>query len=126
MAKFGRFTPEVCRYYAKQLVQVLQFLTQKDIAHRDIKPENILFDESFSIKMSDFGLARDARGNYGDYSLFSRVGTEGYRSPEMEEGKYNGLQSDMFSIGVVIFVMYSGYPPFMGTRPHDRIYKLIR
>lgn len=44
----------------------------------------------------------------------------------MEEGKYNGLQSDMFSVGVVLFVMYNGSPPFMSTKPHDRIYKLIR
>ena len=44
----------------------------------------------------------------------------------MEEGKYNGLQSDIFAVGVVLFVMYSGYPPFMSTRYHDRIYKLIR
>jgi len=61
-----------------------------------------------------------------DYVLHSRVGTDGYRSPEMEDGKYNGLQSDMFAVGVVLFIMYTGYPPFMGTRSHDRIYKLIR
>ena len=44
----------------------------------------------------------------------------------MEDGKYNGLQSDMFAVGVVLFIMYTGYPPFSGTRSHDRIYKLIR
>ena len=108
------------------MVEVLRYLDQEGMVHRDIKPENILFDSNFNIKMSDFGLSRDAKGKNGDFVLYSRVGTEGYRSPEMEEGKYNGLQSDMFAIGVVLFVMYSGYPPFMGTRYHDRIYKLIR
>ena len=44
----------------------------------------------------------------------------------MEEGKYNGLQSDMFAVGVVLFIMYNGSPPFLSTKPHDRIYKLIR
>jgi serine/threonine protein kinase len=44
----------------------------------------------------------------------------------MEEGKYNGLQSDMFAVGVVLFIMYNGSPPFMSAKPHDRIYRLIR
>ena len=63
------------------MVQVLQYLEKEGVAHRDIKPENILFDSNFNIKMSDFGLARDSKGKHGDFVLYSRVGTEGYRSP---------------------------------------------
>ena len=75
IAKFGRFSTEVCRFYAKQMLNVLQYINQEGVAHRDIKPENILFDSKFNIKMSDFGLARDAKGSNGDFKLTSRVGT---------------------------------------------------
>lgn len=44
----------------------------------------------------------------------------------MEAGNYTGFQADIFAVGVVLFVMYNGTPPFMSTKPHDKIYKLIR
>lgn len=75
IAKFGRFSPDVSRLYAKQMVSVLQYINEEGVAHRDIKPENVLFDSKFNIKMSDFGLARDAKGKNGDFKLTSRVGT---------------------------------------------------
>lgn len=85
-----------------------------------------MLDSNFNIKITDFGLSRNAKGDQGDYKLRSRVGTEGYRPPEMEEGKYIGIQADMFAVGVVLFVMYNGSPPFFSTRSHDRVYKHIR
>jgi len=78
------------------------------------------------MKVSDFGLSRDAKGNSGDFKLTSRVGTEGYKPPEVDQGNYTGIQTDMFATGVVLFIMYAGTPPFMSTKPHERIYKLIR
>lgn len=97
-----------------------------NVAHRDLKPENILFDREYTLKVSDFGLSRDAKGNFGDYKLTSRVGTEGYKPPEMEAGNYTGLAADMFAAGVVLFIMFNGTPPFLSTKPNDRIYQLIK
>jgi serine/threonine protein kinase len=96
------------------------------VTHRDLKPENILFDSDFRLKVSDFGLSRDAKGDQGNYNLKSRVGTEGYKPPEMEQGNYTGIQADIFAAGVIIFIMFNGTPPFLSTKPHDRIYKLIK
>jgi serine/threonine protein kinase len=62
----------------------------------------------------------------GNNQLSSRVGTEGYKAPEVELGNYEGLKADLFAAGVVIFIMYTGTPPFISTKSHDRIYRLIR
>jgi serine/threonine protein kinase len=81
LSKTGRFIPEVCRVYFKQILLAIQYLVSVNVSHRDLKPENILFDRNFTLKVSDFGLSRDAKGNHGDYKLVSRVGTEGYKAP---------------------------------------------
>ena len=101
-------------------------MAEVGVSHRDLKPENVLFDSNFRLKVSDFGLSRDAKGDHGDFKLKSRVGTEGYKPPEMELGNYTGIQADIFATGIIIFIMFNGTPPFLSTKPHDRIYKLIR
>jgi serine/threonine protein kinase len=108
------------------LVSAIRYLADVGVSHRDLKPENILFDSNFQLKVSDFGLSRDAKGNNSDFKLTSRVGTEGYKPPEMELGNYTGLQADIFGTGVILFIMYNGTPPFLSTKGHDRIYKLIK
>jgi serine/threonine protein kinase len=96
------------------------------ITHRDLKPENILLDKTFTLKISDFGLATPSIGRNGDYELRSCVGTSGYRAPEIYTGKYEGLPADMFSIGVILFVMYTRTVPFATASPNDRQYSLIK
>lgn len=81
IAKTGRLSEELSRTFVKQLISAVKYLHSINITHRDLKPENILFDKNFILKVSDFGLARDARGNRGDYELHSCVGTTGYRAP---------------------------------------------
>ena len=126
ISKLKNFSPEVTRTYLKQILSALKYLNDIGVTHRDLKPENILFDRDFKLKISDFGLSRDTKGDMGDGKLRSRVGTEGYKPPEMEQGNYEGIQADIFAAGVVLFIMYNGTPPFLSTKTHDRIYKLIR
>jgi serine/threonine protein kinase len=79
----GRFTPEVCCFYTKQLISAIKYLHYVGVTHRDLKLENILFDTNFQLKVADFGLARDAEGKDKDFRLTSKCGTEGFMPPEM-------------------------------------------
>ena len=92
-----------------QLLQGLAYLHQQNIFHRDIKPENLLV-KGDNIKIADFGLAREtnSRPPYTEY-----ISTRWYRAPEilMKSENY-GLESDMWSVGCVIFEMITGFPLF--------------
>eukprot|EP00581_Thalassiosira_minuscula_P029517 CAMPEP_0183769204 /NCGR_PEP_ID=MMETSP0739-20130205/20867_1 /TAXON_ID=385413 /ORGANISM="Thalassiosira miniscula, Strain CCMP1093" /LENGTH=347 /DNA_ID=CAMNT_0026008731 /DNA_START=78 /DNA_END=1121 /DNA_ORIENTATION=- len=99
----------------KSLLEAVAYLHKNDVVHRDIKPENILFetngDES-TLKLIDFGLARVHRK--GDAPMTNPVGTAYYMSPELLQGNYT-KSTDIWSIGVVAYVLLSGYPPFNGS-----------
>ena len=126
IAKEGPFPANICRSLFKMLIEAIEYMDASGVSHRDLKPENILFDKNYYLKVSDFGLSTLTAGHEGDGILYTRLGTEGYKPPEMEAGKYLGLQADLFAAGVVLFVMFSGTPPFISTKPTDKIYKLIR
>jgi len=100
-----------CLSYFFQIVDALAYLHEKKIVHRDLKPENLLFeDESAAvIKLCDFGVAEKVpdRG-----FLTEVIGTESYMAPEVEQGKPYGVSSDMYGLGVIMYIMLCGYPPF--------------
>lgn len=75
ISKQGKFKPDVCRAYTKQLISAVKYLVDQGVTHRDIKPENILFDGEFNLRVSDFGLSRMAVGDNKDFKLYSKVGT---------------------------------------------------
>ena len=80
------------------------------IVHRDLKPENLLLDENQEIKIVDFGLSN--RYEQGK-QLSTACGSPCYAAPEMIAGrKYNGLQVDLWSCGVILFAMLCGFLPF--------------
>ena len=124
--KQGGLPEEVCRTYAKQLVCALKYLKEMGVTHRDIKTENILFDENFMLKVGDFGLARNAEGDHGDFKLTSKVGTASFIPPEMYKGSYRGIHTDIFATGIVIFLMLSGSPPFLSADTGNPHYRMIR
>ena len=104
------------------LMKAILFLHHNGIIHRDIKPENILFSikgEYSSLKLIDFGLSTNFNSKREKYS----VGTPYYMSPEMLEGKYY-FKSDMWSIGVILYMIVTGSYPFNGKNKNE-IFKMI-
>jgi calcium-dependent protein kinase len=97
----------------KQLLLGLSYLHCHDICHRDLKPENLLFADSKheTIKLIDFGLSKILKGSS---VMSTRVGTPYYISPDVLSGNYNKA-CDLWSAGVILYILLSGYPPFAGA-----------
>ncbi len=109
----------------RKLVQSAKFCVESGIAHRDIKLSNIVFPIGYdcpsSARLTDFGMAHQISSSG---TLQGRCGTPGYVAPEILRADVNepyGFNVDMFSIGVVTFVLLCGYEPFGGDTPKGRI-----
>eukprot|EP01121_Diplochlamys_sp_Union-15-3_P021694 TRINITY_DN8915_c0_g1_i3.p1 TRINITY_DN8915_c0_g1~~TRINITY_DN8915_c0_g1_i3.p1 ORF type:complete len:485 (-),score=102.19 TRINITY_DN8915_c0_g1_i3:34-1488(-) len=98
-----------------QLINIVKFLHTKNIVHRDLKPENMLFVDpsAETIKLCDFGLADYMGKNVG---LSGVVGSRTYMAPEILKMKTYGKPVDMYSIGVIMYILLCGYPPFEPER----------
>jgi len=111
----------LARQYFQDLILGVRYVHEQGVAHRDLKPENILLSNT-GIKISDFGLSNiqlvDDSGQVVDHMQLQTVcGTPNYVAPEVLEKKgYNGFMADIWSCGVVLYVMLTGYLPF--TDPH--------
>ena len=102
------FSEIECFSYFIQIVNAIYFLHEKNIIHRDIKPENILIFEKNKIKLCDFGWS-----NYNNLNnRTSFCGAFEYMSPEMINGESYNKSIDIWSLGILLYEMYFGFPPF--------------
>ncbi|QCE01055.1 hypothetical protein DEO72_LG7g2347 [Vigna unguiculata] len=109
----GKLKEDVAHRYFRQLVNAVDFCHSRGVCHRDIKPENILLDENDNLKISDFGLSALADSKHQDGLLHTACGTPAYVAPEVIKRKgYDGAKADIWSCGVVLFVLLAGYIPF--------------
>eukprot|EP01098_Paradermamoeba_levis_P010031 TRINITY_DN419_c0_g1_i1.p1 TRINITY_DN419_c0_g1~~TRINITY_DN419_c0_g1_i1.p1 ORF type:complete len:219 (+),score=52.64 TRINITY_DN419_c0_g1_i1:641-1297(+) len=114
----GSYTEKDAAACIHQIVSAIQFMHSFGIAHRDLKPENILSsweNTQEHIKITDFGLAKE----FGSSKLETACGTEGYIAPEVLTEETYGPACDMWSLGVIIFVLLSGTQPFYGSNPKE-------
>ncbi|KAJ6757391.1 SERINE/THREONINE-PROTEIN KINASE [Salix koriyanagi] len=107
----------------KQLLTAIAHCHRFGIVHRDIKPDNILFDEMNRVKLADFGSA-DWVGEEG--TLSGVVGTPYYVAPEVVMGRDYNEKVDVWSAGVVLYVLLAGFPPFYGETVEEIFQAVVR
>ncbi|XP_004492544.1 CBL-interacting protein kinase 18-like [Cicer arietinum] len=123
----GKLKVDVARRYFQQLVSAVDFCHSRGVYHRDLKPENLLLDENENLKISDFGLSTFVESNCKDGLLHTTCGTPAYVSPEVINRKgYDGSKADIWSCGVILFVLLAGYLPFHDQNLMEMYRKISR
>lgn len=142
LRKVGCLEEEIARTYIAELVLALEYLHSHEIVHRDLKPDNILIGHDGHIKLTDFGLSKiglinntielsgpktNGKGSADandlqarqkeDRSRNSAVGTPDYLAPEILLGTEHGYAADWWSVGIILFELITGIPPFSAERP---------
>ncbi|XP_074567183.1 CBL-interacting serine/threonine-protein kinase 11-like [Curcuma longa] len=112
----GRLSEDLSRRLFRQLISAVAYSHSRGVFHRDLKPENLLLDDAGDLKVSDFGFAALRPSSDCDQLLHTQCGTPAYVSPEILSGKqrdgYDGAKADIWSCGVILFVLNAGYLPF--------------
>eukprot|EP00922_Rhytidocystis_sp_ex-Travisia-forbesii_P049014 GHVS01072980.1.p1 GENE.GHVS01072980.1~~GHVS01072980.1.p1 ORF type:complete len:655 (+),score=99.17 GHVS01072980.1:253-2217(+) len=121
LRRCGRIPPVQARFFSAELVCAFSYLHVNNIVYRDLKPENLLIDAEGHIKIADFGFAKRVPP---DDRTFTLCGTHEYLAPETIVGKGHGIPVDWWALGILIFEMLAGHPPFYDEAPVG-IYKRI-
>ncbi|XP_009398325.2 CBL-interacting protein kinase 23 isoform X2 [Musa acuminata AAA Group] len=112
-ARHGRLKEDEARKYFQQLINAVDYCHSRGVFHRDLKPENLLLDSNGVLKISDFGLSALPQQVHEDGKLYTTCGTPNYVAPEVVKDKgYDGAMADLWSCGVILFVLMAGYLPF--------------
>ena len=116
---WGRLPVNIARFYAVEVILGIAYLHSKKIIHRDLKSQNILLDAMGHVKLIDFGFSKKV-----DSKTYSICGSPEYIAPEVLLSKGHDFAVDWWSIGILIFEMLAGHPPFSGDS-HYNIFERI-
>lgn len=118
------YNEKEARDVCKILFESLRYCHDRQVAHRDLKPENLLLmsgNNDSDIKIADFGFAKKAPN---EFCLKTQCGTPGYVAPEILEGVPYGTKADMWSIGIIVYILLGGYPPFIEDNQRELFRKI--
>ncbi|GMQ09229.1 hypothetical protein CsSME_00052677 [Camellia sinensis var. sinensis] len=123
----GQLKEDSARNFFKQLVCAVDFCHSRGVYHRDLKLENLLLDENGNLKVTDFGLSAFSENLKQDGLLHTACGTPVYVAPEVIGKRgYDGAKADLWSCGVILFVLLSGYLPFQSKNIISMYKKIYR
>lgn len=118
--RLGVLSEPLVQFYTAQMVLALEYLHHCSVIHRDVKPENILLSQSGYIKLGDFGFCKILKTR-----TWTLCGTPEYLAPEIIMSKGYTFSIDWWSLGVLIYEMIAGYPPFYSSDPMKLYEKIL-
>jgi Tol biopolymer transport system component len=123
--RMGKIPASEALQIVRAVASALEAAFEKRIIHRDIKPSNILLDSKNQVHLTDFGLAKLLEGKTDSALTLpgEMLGTPHYMSPEQALGRRVDFRSDIYSLGIVLYEMLSGTPPFQGNTPFEVVNK---
>ncbi|XP_022242140.1 protein kinase DC2-like [Limulus polyphemus] len=116
----GRFSSTTGAFYAAEIVLALEYLHKQQVVYRDLKPENLLLDRDGHLKITDFGFAKKLTDR-----TWTLCGTPEYLAPEIIQSKGHNKAVDWWALGILIYEMLAGYPPFFDDNPFAIYEKIL-
>ncbi|CEM37945.1 unnamed protein product [Vitrella brassicaformis CCMP3155] len=120
LRKEGRLPNDHAKFYGAEIILAFQYLHSMNIVYRDLKPENLLIDSGGHIKITDFGFAKVVEDR-----TWTLCGTPEYLAPEIIQSKGHGKSVDWWALGILLFEMLAGYPPFYDENPFGIYQKVL-
>ncbi|KAJ3409165.1 camp-dependent protein kinase catalytic subunit [Chytridiales sp. JEL 0842] len=120
LRRMEKFPNHVARFYAAEVTLAFEYLHHHGIVYRDLKPENLLIDSRGHIRIVDFGFAKQIRD-----VTWTLCGTPDYLAPEIIQSKGYGKAVDWWALGILIYEMIAGHPPFFDDEPFKLYEKIL-
>jgi serine/threonine protein kinase len=116
----GQLPERAARFYAAEIVLALEYLHSLSVLYRDLKPENLLLTAAGHVKITDFGFAKVVADR-----TYSLCGTPEYLAPEIIQSAGHGRGVDWWALGILLFEMLAGFPPFYADTPNGIYQKIL-